>query len=487
MNGAAGAAQPETMALRFRDLSIEDTVGAHNAIASEHGYVWWGWWNKPEERTPRGVFADLERRIQGGGAPLEIYLVDSGHERLYAAMLEQIHVTPGLQGDERGATPEPDRTPAYYRETPYRVWFKFRGEIEERDRETIREFSYKEVSEELFVDDRHQDRYDGKRVESLEEMLSRRHRTIYFLRPFAVGDREGELQFVAEEDPKPFQVHPIVGSSDYLLLLSDLHFSEGGQHQFALRPEVGNPDLFNILKEDVDTRFPDQPPVAVIVSGDLTWHGSPDEFEYAREFLSRLRSAWGLDWSQFVVVPGNHDITWLRGDGADPGRPPQPEAEDAYRRFFGQALRFNAPEQLSLGRRYLLGNFVPVDVVAVNSCRLEQETYRGYGFVGLDQVREAFEGMGWRTGSEPGPKVRVLVLHHHVVPVVPREARGAELQLDPRRWRAVVHRARVRRRRDPAWPSAQAVRRRVLPLRREPGHRERADPGDPRRWQRWRR
>ena len=413
------------MALRFRDLSIEDTVGAHNTIAAEHGYVWWGWWNKPEERTPTEVFASLARTIEQTGEPVEIFLVDSGHERLYLGRLRQIEVTPGLQGDERGLTPEADRTPAYYRETPYRVWFKFEGEIEEREQAMIRDFSYQEVPEGLFVADRHQDRYDGKRVESLEEMLSRRHRTIYFLRQFAAGDKEGELQFEAAEDPKPFQVVPVAGSSDYALLLSDLHFSEAGQHQFALSADVGAPDLFNVLKEDIETHFPDRPPVAVIVSGDLTWHGAADEFEHAREFLSRLRSAWGLDWSQFVVVPGNHDITWLTDDEGEAGGPARPEAEDAYRRFFAQALRFNAPEQLSLGRRYLFGNFVPIDVIAVNSCRLERDAYRGYGYVGVDQLREAFDAMGWEKGSDPGPKVRVLVLHHHVVPVVPREELGA--------------------------------------------------------------
>ena len=163
----------------------------------------------------------------------------------------------------------------------------------------------------------------------------------------------------------------------------------------------------------------------MIVSGDLTWHGTAPEFDYTREFLSRLRSAWSLEWSQFVVVPGNHDITWIRGDAATGGQPAGPEAEAAYRRFFGQALRFPAPDQLCLGRRYLLGNFVPVDVVAVNSCRLEREAYRGFGFVGLDQLRLAFDAMGWTKGSEAGPKVRVLVLHHHVVPVVPREDLGA--------------------------------------------------------------
>lgn len=417
--------EPTTIALRFRDLSIADTVEAHNAIAREHGYVWWGWWNKPEERTPREVLATLETAINETAAPVEVFLVDSGHERLYAAQLRQVFVAPGVQVDDRATTPEPERTPAYYRETSYRVWLMFEGEIQPRDPEDIRQYSYQEVSEELFVADRHQDRYDGKRVESLAEMLSRRHRTIYFLRPFADGDREGEIQFEAAEDPKPFQIVPVLGGSDYVLLMSDLHFTDEGHHQFALTAAPGVPDLFNVLKEDIENQFPDRPPAAVVVSGDVSWRGRATEFETAREFLSRLKSAWDLDWSQFIIVPGNHDIAWTTNADGSPGSPAGPVAEQAYRRFLAQALHLEVPDQLSLGRRYLLDNFVPIDIVAVNSCRLERDEYRGYGFVGADQLTSAFESMGWTAGGEPGPKLRILVLHHHVVPVVPLEEPGA--------------------------------------------------------------
>src|SRR5262249_12788668 len=158
-------------------------------------------------------------------------------------------------------------------------------------------------------------------------------------------------------------------------------------------------------------------PAAVLVTGDLTWRGTAEQFEAARTFLSRLQSIWGLDWSQIIVIPGNHDITWTPG-GADGAEPPRAEAEAAYRTFLSQALRFAPEAQLSIGRRFLLGNFVPVDLVALNSVRLESETYRGYGYVGADQVREAFSAMGWERGTDPGPKLRILALHHHVVPVV---------------------------------------------------------------------
>ncbi|HTX46900.1 MAG TPA: hypothetical protein VMD48_11490, partial [Solirubrobacteraceae bacterium] len=47
--------------------------------------------------------------------------------------------------------------------------------------------------------------------------------------------------------------------------------------------------------------------------------------------------------------------------------------------------------------------------------------FAGYRFVSREQLVNAAEAMGWTPGAEAGPKLRVLVLHHHVVPVVPQE------------------------------------------------------------------
>jgi predicted phosphodiesterase len=416
--------QPETMALRFRDFGV-DTIAEHNAIAAERGRVWWGWWNKPQERMPRAVLASFEQAIQQTG-PLQIFLVDSGMERLFTVRLRGIAVAPGLQEDARIPPPEPELAPAYYRDREWRVWFEFEGEIEQLLDEAIREFSYSEVPAEVFVDEPQMERYDGKRVYSVREMLGRRHRTIYFLRRYQEGDPEYEIQLAVPDYPVPFSTIAHATRSNLIVLLSDLHFSaDRANHEFALVSQAGDADLLEVLDEDIRSNFGDLQPAAVILSGDLTWKGDADEFEYARRFVSRLHSIWGLDWSQILTIPGNHDITWTGAPGAA-GLPAGAEAESAYRTFVSQGLRFNPNEHLSMGRRFLLDNFIPVDVLALNSVRLESETYRGFGFVGPDQLEHGFNAMGWEKGSEPGPKLRILALHHHVVPVVPLEKPGAQ-------------------------------------------------------------
>jgi hypothetical protein len=74
---------PTTMALRFRDL-VASTVAEHQEVINKHGSVWWGWWSKLDERIPRYVFAHFLDLIRLNGS-IEIFLVDSGSQQVYAA------------------------------------------------------------------------------------------------------------------------------------------------------------------------------------------------------------------------------------------------------------------------------------------------------------------------------------------------------------------------------------------------------------------
>jgi hypothetical protein len=149
------------MALRFRDL-VATTVDAHRALIAKHGYVWWGWWNKPNERIPRDAFAEFQGRIKPG-QPLDVFLVDSGTHRLYRAALTQIQPAPS---EAEIPCPEPKRTPAYYRTRKYKAWFRL-NEIVDIPAEELRHWSYAEVPN--FIDDPHADRFDQKRVFDLGE------------------------------------------------------------------------------------------------------------------------------------------------------------------------------------------------------------------------------------------------------------------------------------------------------------------------------
>lgn len=100
----------KTIILRFRDLSVSDTIQRHNDICESLGYVWWGWWSKPQEKIPFDEFALLERKAHEDDG-FEWFLFDSGKKCLYKALCTDIrYKTTG----ERMECPEKDKTPSYY-------------------------------------------------------------------------------------------------------------------------------------------------------------------------------------------------------------------------------------------------------------------------------------------------------------------------------------------------------------------------------------
>ncbi|NER20691.1 MAG: hypothetical protein F6J96_08255 [Symploca sp. SIO1C2] len=92
----------------------------------------------------------------------------------------------------------------------------------------------------------------------------------------------------------------------YVLHLSDLHIIKPDQailwsHQLAQ-------DLYNEL---------DIPQLdALIISGDIANHSTPEEYQAAEQFLHNLRQDFPLEPEQIIIVPGNHDLNWQQAKKA---------------------------------------------------------------------------------------------------------------------------------------------------------------------------
>ena len=89
-----------------------------------------------------------------------------------------------------------------------------------------------------------------------------------------------------------------------ILHLSDLHF----------RADTDVRSMFEPLRSDLQDRdeglgfdYLDY----LIISGDLVQTGAAAEFEKALQFVSSLVTAFDLTATRCVVIPGNHDLTWL--------------------------------------------------------------------------------------------------------------------------------------------------------------------------------
>jgi hypothetical protein len=95
-------------------------------------------------------------------------------------------------------------------------------------------------------------------------------------------------------------------------------------------------------------------------------------------------------------------------------------AEENYRKFYKDVFGISPTQFLSMGRRYVLSNYITTDIVGLNSCMLEQRHFAGYGYVSLEQLVEADKNIYWSTANYR-TKYRIFTLHHHVIPVTPKE------------------------------------------------------------------
>ena len=100
-----------------------------------------------------------------------------------------------------------------------------------------------------------------------------------------------------------------------VLHLSDLHF--GAEHGFGgagrTPGDRKHESLIGRLHEDLSKLADGEHalwPDLVVVTGDLTQQGLPDEFQQAMDFLEELVEVVDLPRHRLAVVPGNHDINW---------------------------------------------------------------------------------------------------------------------------------------------------------------------------------
>lgn len=415
----------ETIILRFRDLSTQDgeTVSLHSKIAQEKGYVWWGWWNKGGEQVPSDEFAELRRKARAPGG-LKLYLLDSGHGQPYTATCTDIFWE---SGGDLVASPEPEKTPGYYREKKVFAWFKL-GPIEPYAFEPS-SFTYVRVDRFFTSQPSRYGVFYDKRIFSTHE-LTEQNRTIWFIRAARSSDKLHEVSLLdaATLTPEHFPRRFIQTGSNNLLWVSDLHYTSGpnNHHGFSLDPKTPARRTLGQAVQDALEKQQIKDVGGVLVTGDITWRAAEEEFQQSLAFFKWMESTANLTRFQFAVCPGNHDLAYSSRDEAHdaPVDVAYPEARKQYAKFYTSLFGLSPNEHLSCGRRFLLGDCHPVEVVCLNSSVLQQRAgvFRGHGFVGEDQLKDAANAFGWSSESTAGGRpFRIVMLHHHLVPVNYRE------------------------------------------------------------------
>lgn len=418
----------ETMILRFRDLATAHgkTISTHKYIISRNAndpYTWWAWWNKISEKVPTEAFRFFISKIHKNGRH-DVFLFDTGTYKFYKAQITAIDWDNDLA---KKASPEPKRTPNYYRDTDYFAWFKIQSIKEIDKHEVVASWSYVKVDE-LFATHRSIFKdFDGKVIASPEE-LRYQERTIWFIRQRRVDDptREILLYDTSRIHPPNFPGKVIGSRSPVLLWLSDLHFSERN-HEFALKASYKTQKKTLIDRIEKELKRDQIGALAgVLISGDLTWDGSTDEFQLVGDFISELRSRYSLAQNQVLFCTGNHDICfssrpWEKGKEIEIA--PE-QAKRNFVEFYENVFGVQPNDFLCCGRRFVIGAGICVEVVSLNSSLLRQEenVFQGHGFLGEDQLDHIANKMGWNnTGADDPKPFRIAMLHHHLVQVVPRE------------------------------------------------------------------
>jgi hypothetical protein len=407
---------------RYRDL-VADTLPEHRNLLHEKGCCWWGWWKRPNEPGRLEVWEEMHRETSTGRR-LQIGLFHSGSGQIHPAVVDRVIVP---VGDELGqyqplVPPEHEREgiPAYYRQSRHsRGWLRLVS-IAEQPVEFFGRYSYLKPPPLPQYPMQQLGRIAGKRIIDADELRAM-DTTIWEIRPSETGDSAERFLSASQSQEGPLSARPIACSGEWLLHLTDPHYATGrfrSEHQWRLEHEdvSAKPTMADAVHEAV-TRS-GRSVGAVLVTGDLTYIASEEEFDAARSGLFKLTNGLlGLEMEHLVVVPGNHDIAWTRNDDYDYGAAVEvapAEATADYRSFFRILYGYSASPHLSMARRFVFPGGNLVDVVAVNSSSLEQgrSFLAGMGRVQEAAYREAASALSWP--DRAGLGLRILALHHHL-------------------------------------------------------------------------
>lgn len=415
---------------RFRDL-VAKTVAEHQRLIIDKGSVWWGWWKRPSEDARQEVWSDLHSAT--AAAPQAVGLFDSGTGLVYRALVSQV-IVPRPDGDPSPAVedvPDAEREliPEYYRPSPYsRAWMKMMaldGPCDFFERYSLAEppklANYSETT---------LNRLRDKVLVSADE-LTGMDTTIWHVRRALESDHREKIILTIPALPSAISAEVVRCRSDLVLHITDPHFASGkarGQHAWRLESESGP---LSSMTEALRLGLGNDPVGLVVLTGDLTFLGSEEEFDEAAIALRKLLGLLDLSTDHLVVMPGNHDIQWSTEDayryGASVSQAP-PEARKNYERFYAKLFRHPPSEHLAMGRRFLLPCGIAVEICALNSSTLEtgKKFLAGMGRINEGSFGTVARELGWHNNQTAS--LRVLAIHHHLALTEDLEPEGGFLQ-----------------------------------------------------------
>jgi tetratricopeptide (TPR) repeat protein len=222
-----------------------------------------------------------------------------------------------------------------------------------------------------------------------------------------------------------------VPETPVIVRLSDIHFgTRGGRDGPVEMHRFKRGDYEKTLSEHLYGEFSSKkayfrqnhPRIYLVVSGDLTYQGTEDEFKLVCNFLKEVCINLDIAPERVVLVPGNHDVHWASA-AIDKRRRFDNYlgfllnfyGEDLFRKIY-PLIKWNfhvnserpSPEEI-----VSLHNVEGLTILGLNSCVYETEQNH-YGFVGGHQLDNIETLLDLAAGKSTD--MRVAVLHHHLHP-----------------------------------------------------------------------
>ncbi|CDO33209.1 metallophosphoesterase family protein [Mycolicibacterium porcinum] len=405
---------------RFRDL-VAPTIDEHQKTINEHGACWWGWWKRPSEDSRHALWAELAAAVKRNGAQ-EIGLFDSGTDQVRIATVIDI-VEPY---DEQGSSQlvdvpngERELVPIYYRQSPFsRAWMKLSKIGEPID--FFSKYSYAEAPSLPNYTPVTLKKFVGKRILSADELRGM-DTTIWKIRPAEPSDADKAMILGVPALPTAISAEPVKCNSNVVLHITDPHFAKGihrSHHVWRLETEVDGDVAKPTLVEVIHRALKGRTIGLIVVTGDLTFMGTPEEYVEARKSLTRLLGLFDLGPDHLIVIPGNHDIVWSAEDEYKYDAEVKNASEFAkknYKDFYQMLFQHDPNLHLSMGRRFLLPSGLALEVCGLNSSSLEtgKNFLAGMGRIQEASFEEVATDLGWTTDLKTFA-LRILAVHHHL-------------------------------------------------------------------------
>lgn len=404
---------------RFRDL-VAETVKRHQEVIEQHGSAWWGWWKRPSEDNRADVWNALKAATPD--EPITVGLFDSGGHFVYRAKVIGV-IPPADEHAELMPPPaDKDLVPAYYRESPFsRAWMRV-SSIELMP-EFFGRYSFAKAPK---LPNYRQDllnKFVGKKIVDASELRGM-DTTIWELRPSRPND-PGETILLSTKALGTSVTRDVLQCpSNRVLHITDPHFALGtkrDQHVWRLEDETDHNG--HTLSTAIKGALGEQTIGAVVITGDLTFMGSSEEYNAAKLSLNRLLGLLDLSPDHLIVIPGNHDIQWgtdtaYQADAKVETAPAK--AKENYIQFYKDMFAHAPSPHLAMGRRLLLPCGISLEIAALNSSSLKtgKDFLAGMGRIEEAAFEEVRNGLGWPSPSmsvaTPTAALRMLAIHHHL-------------------------------------------------------------------------